>query len=363
MGCMMRQIRLAKPWITDAEKQAVLDVMDSGWLTEGEKVAEFEEVVAKFVGVKHAIAVPNATLGLSVAIASVDHRIHGVVAVSAFTHPATALAAHREHMQVKLFDVSECDGNTTGQHVAECCDRFRPDVIVPVSWGGTALEEDVYLNARAYCVPVIEDCACGLGAINSSGQNAGSQALVSVLSFHPRKLITTCEGGMVLTNDDDIAEYIRKTKNFSGPVGTNLKMSDINAAVGVAQMDRIYELISDRVVKARLYNSLLRDAGLPAWYRPTSGDQRSVYQSYCVLVDHRDRLIVDLAALGIETQIGTYDLSVDPRWSHSFHSLYIQHSHLLGDRLLTLPLHHEITEEDQEFVVESIVSLLKSYEV
>jgi dTDP-4-amino-4,6-dideoxygalactose transaminase len=354
----MRKIQLMTPWITDAEKQAVQDVMDSGWLTEGSKVAEFEEAIASYTGVRYAVAVPNATLGLSIVLSEVCSHNTGRCVIPAFTHPATALAVTSSNRSVLFSDVSLHDGNMIGQHVAECCDLYCPDAIIPVSWGGVALDEGVYLNARSYETPIVEDCACGLGAVNSSGHRAGSQADVSVLSFHARKIITSAgEGGMILTNDSNLDSRFRDLKSF-GRLGTNLKMSNVSAAVGLEQLKRIDDIISYRSKMSSCYDSLLCDHGLLPWLPPLRGSERRTHQSYCVRVPHRDRLIRDLRKLGVESQIGTYYL---PSISQFSCPGMFPNAFALGSELLTLPLHHMMSEEDQEFVVQSIADLLRSY--
>jgi len=356
MGCMMRQIRLAKPWITDAEKQAVLDVMDSGWLTEGEKVAEFEEDLAKYVGVKHAILVPNATIGLELLMGSFPPRAE--ICVPAFSHPATALAARNKKCRIVFCDVNLTTGNVDQFEFDSVAHCNNIDGVVPVSWGGNPLPVEFYDEARDYGVRVIEDAACSLGACDTSGHNVGTRAFATVFSFHPRKIVTIGEGGAVVTNNDSLARSIRRFKNFGGPGflgGTNLKVSDINAALGIAQLERIDDIIERRRHLARLYDKLCDGCGIK-WGRTDIGYRTA--QSYCAYVPHRDRLIHDLAELGIETQVGTYYL---PDLFASCDEF--SHARALADHLLTLPLHHEITEEDQEFVVESIATLLKSYEV
>lgn len=357
---LTRDVRLMYPDISHSEFGAAQRVLRSGWLSEGDDVYAFEDAIASYVGVKHAIAVPNATLGLCVALSEVCVDRTGRCVVPAFTHPATALAVTPSDRSVLFSDVSIHDGNMIGQGVAECCDLYLPDAVVPVSWGGVALDEGVYLNARAYETPVVEDCACGLGAINSTGHLAGSQADVSVLSFHARKIITSAgEGGMVLTNDPDIDCRLRDVKNF-GRHGTNLKMGNINAAVGLEQLRRLDDIISYRSKMAAYYDTLLRAHGLSPWLPPLRGSERRTYQSYCVRVPYRDRLIRDLKVAGIETQIGTYYLPGIPSFSCPG---CFPNARSLGSELLTLPLHHLMSVEDQEFVVESIVALLKSYEV
>lgn len=345
-------IRLAKPWITDAEKRAVAEVLDSGWLAEGEKVAEFEEALAKYVGVKHAVVVPNATLGLELAIQARLDRKPGRIGVPGFTHWATGCAARHAGRNVVCFDVSP-NGNATGEDITEFCDKANVAAVIPVSWGGTALDEGVYLNAVNRDIPVIEDCACSLGAINSSGQNAGSVADVSVVSFHPRKIITTGEGGALLTNRDDVAEFARGTKHFRGPRGINLKMSDINAALGIEQLNNIGHIIMSRRAAAHHYTELLEEIGITPWYHPETGEERRVYQTYCVPVFNRDRVIDHMRSRGVETQIGTYYV-VDPKTG------VCPVSKRLADNLLALPLYPEIAYDDMQAVIDALGSAIEA---
>lgn len=347
----MYKIQLSKPWVTDAEKQAVADVLDSGWLTEGEKVAEFEAKLAKYVGVKHAIMVPNATVGIELVMDLVVPR-HGIVCVPAFSHYATYLASSRSGHVVSFSDVCASTGNISSYSFSESFSRLPSDVVVPVSWGGNPLDPDLYDTAHDENVLVIEDAACSLGARDRSGRMVGSSAFASVFSFHPRKIITTGEGGAIVTDDDSLDYALRLVKNFGGVnhvYGTNAKMSDINAAVGIEQLRRIDDIIIMRQKKASVYDQMFEDTAF-AWNATNIGVR--TYQSYCVCVHHRDRLIRDLFERGIETQVGTYYLPIVGDFCFA---------RLLADNLLTLPLHHEITEEDQECVVESIVELLRSY--
>lgn len=353
----MHKIRLMKPHITDAEKQAVLDVMDSGWLTEGDKVAEFEEAIAKYIGVKHAIAVPNATIGLWFVLQSMYPR-NSNVCVPAFTHPATGLAVLHARCDVWFSDVYRLTGNMDQYFFDTVAHNVDLDCVVPVSWGGNPLSPDFYDEARDYRVRVVEDAACSLGAADSSGVKVGARAYATVFSFHPRKIITTGEGGMIVTNDDSLANRLRVLKNFGGTNflgGTNAKVSDINAAIGVEQLKRIDEIVDMRTRLGRRYDKLCYDNGI-AWQVPDIGTR--TYQSYCAYVPNRDRLIHDLAELGIETQIGTYYI---PELRLFQCNTEFPHARALSEHLLTLPLHHEITEEDQEFVVQSIADLLRSY--
>ena len=198
----------------------------------------------------------------------------------------------------------------------------------------------------------------------------GSLADITCFSFHPRKILTTGEGGMVTTDRRDLAEKAVALKHFGATKdgrftyhGTNYKMSNILAAIGIEQLKKLPGILDDRIRKANRYSELLE--GLDGVRAPTvSPGTKHVFQSYCIYIEQegiRDRLRRDLGQLGIETQIGTYALHLEPSYSGVKRVGDLKNSELLFANLLTLPLHHELTDDDQGYVVASIRSLLKGY--
>jgi len=370
----MNRIPLMRPWTGEQEKQAVVDVIDSGHLTEGEIVTEFEEAVAKYVGVKHAIAVPSCSMGLDLAVRVVKSWMYDStkVLVPGFTHPATVNSVMHNDLHPILVDVdprTQCIGVDALDNVlSKSC---IVDTTMLVSWGGRPVCSEVW--GHELCDGdhiVIEDCACSLGARQSNGEMVGSFADISVYSLHPRKIITTGEGGMVVTNDGGYAGEMRALKNFGwddGQIecaGYNMKMSDINAAVGLVQMDKIEQIVEERNTMARMYDKLFEDVDHVTTPVPSVRcDERQTYQSYCVKIDRpdwRNALIRDLKKVGIETQIGTYALHLQPFYAaHVGQFGYLRNSTELYHTLLTLPMYHGLEVEDQERVVGEIGARLK----
>jgi len=367
-------IPLMRPWVGEEEKQSVADVMDSGHLTEGEIVIEFEEAVAKYVGVKHAIAVPSCSMGLDLAVRVTRACMNSTrVIVPDFTHPATANSVIHNGFHPMLVDVdphTQCIGVNALDHMMGM--PYPIGATMLVSWGGRPIRDDVWDHRLCDSDHiVIEDCACSFGARQSNGEMTGSFADMSVLSFHPRKIITTGEGGMVVTNDGGLADEMRVRKNFGWAdgriecAGYNMKMSDINAAIGLVQMSKIDQIITERNAMARTYDELLKDVDHVTTPVPSTGDERQTYQSYCINVDQaswRDALIRDLKRVGIETQIGTYALHQQP-----FYAVHVDRCADFGNslglyhQLLTLPMYHGLGVEGQERVVNEIEMLLKRY--
>lgn len=341
-------IPLSRPWITDAEHAAVNAALDSGWLTDGDVVTEFEDLVASYVGVDYAVAVPNATLGLE-AVFKLSGFQKTRVYIPDFTHIATGQAVLNVGSRPILTDVDVRTGNVSEEIV-----HFVPrnSSFCPVSWAGLALDPAVYDLCYDRNIAVIEDAACSLGAIDSDGAMAGSRARAAVYSFHPRKIITTGEGGVVTTNDHQLASKLREHKDFGWFVnnGTNLKMSNVTAAIGVAQMHRIEDIISERIEIADRYNRIS-----PVVWRDPCGPNRNTYQTYCTVVKDNAAAIATLAEAGIGAQIGTYSLKSDsPLFASCHRSTDLHQSDYLRRHLLSLPTFHGITEDEQKLVVETL---------
>lgn len=348
-----------RPWISEEDKKAVEAVLDSGWLTEGEVVKKFEKAIADYVGVKHAVAVPNATIGLQLVCFHLASRecYPLYVSVPSFTHPATgavgALADFR-FVIVRLCDV-DINTKTVGtRHIVK-----HSDLVFPVSWGGYPVDPAIY--DYSHSCTVVEDAACGLGAKYNS-VHTGRNARAAVFSFHPRKLITTGEGGVVTTNDNRLAATLRTLKSFGyeddtfHPRGFNFKMSNINAALGLSQLNRIEHIIDERIKMAMFYNDMFEDvAGIETPYH--GPHVRETFQTYAVRVKNRDKLIDRMKKKGIETQIGTYDLQSLPAFKIGDELPY---SRILGEELLSLPLHHYLSEDDQHTVVEVLINELET---
>lgn len=340
---LLKQLKLTKLWIGKEEHDAVRKVLDSGWLTEGEVTKQFERKVAEYVGAKYAVAVCNCTVALTLCLKALSNPTDGFlyedVRIPSFTHSATACAVINAGQRPVLCDVEldsyniylgKVDMNNIG--------------CVPVSWGGNPLSYELNGN-------VVEDAACSLGSVHN-GVKTGCGDHLTCFSFHPRKIITTGEGGMVTTNDREMAESIRAMKHFG--VG-NYKLSDVNSAIGLAQMEKIDRIIEKRIWRATIYNTLL--ARVPSIITPTR-NKNSVhtYQTYAVYIKnrHRDRIISSLAKKGIEAQIGTYALHLLPQFRNVERVGTLENSEKLYRHLLALPMAYDLTEEDQKRVVDEL---------
>jgi len=359
-----KTIPLAVPDIGDDELQAIKEVLGTGFLTEGITTKEFERVVAEYLGVKHAIAVTSCTTGLHAVLECLNIKGQEVI-VPDYTYPATAEAVILAGGKPVLVDVDIESMNMTSE-ILEDAYNENMTVFSPVSWAGVPLESGIYQKAKKLNLKMLEDSACSLGA-KIGEKFVGKIADYSCFSFHPRKVITTGEGGMITTDDDTIAEQCYSFKHFGAKgasfetVGTNYKMSNILSAIGLVQMKKIEKIVSDRISKAKIYHELIKkiDGIKPAY---VGKNTRQTYQSYACYVEKenfRDKIREALAKENIQSQIGTYALHLEPAYKNMKKVGDLKNSELLFKNALTLPLHKNLTQEDQEKVCSIITDVLK----
>jgi len=371
---MTERIPLIEPVVGDEELENVREVLESGYMTQGPFSQEFEETFAEFVGAERAITATSCTTGMELALEAVGVGDGDEVIVPDFTHPATANAVVRVGAEPVLADV---DRETYNIDPVATAEAVTPDTaaLLPVSWGGQPLDPAPFHDlAEQHDLAIIEDAACAAGA-SFDGQPAGSQFDASVFSFHPRKVLTTGEGGVVTTDDADLEDSMRQIKNFgtnpTTDVGfvradaTNFRFSDILAAVGVAQLEKRETILGRRRELAARYDDLLED--IEGVDPPTEqANARHTYQSYCVYVEAgdegtRDRLIEMLAEADIETQIGTFALHNTEAFGDAKRTGDLSTSTALESNLLTLPIAHSMDAADQERVVQALDGALEEY--
>ena len=363
----VRRIWLARPQTDEAEIEEIRGVLQSGYLTQGPKVAEFEGLVAARLGVTHAFAVTSATTALHLTLVALEIGPGDEVLVPDFTFPATANVVVQQGARPVLVDI---DLATFAMDPADLARKVTPRAraVVPVHPFGLPADMDPILEVAAeHGLSVVEDAACALGA-EYRGQPTGTLGLAGCFSFHPRKSITTGEGGMIVTSDEPLADRIRLLRSHGGvrqggrfifeEAGFNYRMSDILAAVGVAQIGKLDAMLAQRRAVAALYDRALEGASLVRTPICPPGTTHT-YQSYVVLLDatvDRDAVIARLAADGIETTLGTYALHAQPFFARTwgYRAGEIPNSFRAFSSSLALPLHGGITPSQVEEVVESL---------
>lgn len=366
------KIPLIKPFITQEIKDKVLEVLDSGYLTEGSITHEFENVFKKYIGSKYAIAVTSCTTGLEMALRVLNIGHGDEVIVPDYTYPATAsvvaiVGAHCVIVDIDpatmLIDYSAIEKAITPNTKA----------IIPVSLFGNPLDYNKLNKIKQkYNCYIIEDAACSIGA-EFENTKVGNHADITVFSLHPRKFITTGEGGMITTNNKQWAEWMNSykqfgiaQKNFSREetcfkiVGTNSKLSDILSAVGLGQMCYIDNLLSRRREFASKYNEMLIEINGIRLPKIVYSGVHS-YQSYCIITESRDKILKTLHRKGIEVQIGTYSLHLHPAYQNTYNFTIkgnMKGSKEAFNKTLTLPLFHELTSDEQVYIVNQIKKIV-----
>ena len=367
----MKKIPLIKPYITEELKAKVCEVLDSGYLTEGPVTRAFEEKFKAYIGCGYALAVTSCTTGLEMALRALGIGPGDEVIVPDYTYPATADVVNIVGAKIVIVDVSK-DTMLIDYDKMEKAITDRTKAIVPVSGFGNPLDYDRLARIRErYGLYVVEDAACSIGA-EYRGVKVGNQADISVFSLHPRKFITTGEGGMITTGNGDWADWMMSYKHFGMSVegtrltnrfervGSNYKLSNILAAVGLVQMHHIHDLLDRRLELANNYLGLLREHGEIEIPQTTEHGKHS-RQSFCIYVKGRNEVIRKMADLGVEVQIGTYALHLHPAFASSADCRItgaLPGSLYAFENCLALPLYHELTKDDQAYVVENLIKCL-----
>ena len=366
-------IPLIKPYITQEIKDKVMEVLESGYLTEGPVTKEFENKLKAYLGCDYVLAVTSATTGLEVALRVLNIGPGDEVIVPDYTYPATASVVPIIGAKAVIVDVNR-NSMLIDYDEIEKAITPKTKAIIPVSGFGNPLDYD-RLDAikKKYGIYIIEDAACAIGA-EFKGVKVGNQADISVFSLHPRKFITTGEGGIIATNNEKWANWMNSYKHFgmdmSGSsregiqfdiIGTNYKLSNIQAAVGLGQLHHVKELLARRIELANNYIHLLKD--IPEVEIPTSlSNGQHSYQSFCVFVEDRNRIMAEMKAKGIEVQIGTYSLHMHKAFNN--HPLVqikgdMKNSKRCFDHTLTLPLFNDLTFQQQELVITELKSAVR----
>ncbi len=360
-------IRLTRPYTDEDELREIAGVLASGHLTQGPKVAEFEAGVAQAVGCTHAIAVSSATAALHLAVSALDVGPGDEVVVADFTYPATGNVVALRGARPVLADIDLAHFGMDPSALEPLLNDRTRAVIVVHPFGAAAPMIEITRMCGARGIPIIEDAACAIGA-TYLGCQVGTLGAMGCFSFHPRKGITTGEGGMVTTNDDQLADRVRRLRNHGAvklngvlafvEAGYNYRMSDLLAAVGVAQLRKLDFIIAARRAVAHRYTAALSDVpGLRCPVEPEGA--LHTYQSYILLLapeTDRDIFLSGLRSRGIECTIGTYALHAQPFYCQSFGYTpgQLPQSWRAFTKTVTLPLFGGMTEEEITMVIAAV---------
>lgn len=381
-------IPIARTSLTEAEINSVLEPLRSGWLVQGPKVREFEEKWSEFTGAKHSVAVTSCTTALHLSLAALGFRPGDEAIVPAFTWISTANVVEHLGGKVVFCDIDLRTFNIDPSQI-ESKVTPRTRVILPVHLFGLAADMDPILEiARKHNLWVVEDAACGFGA-KYHGKHVGTFGNTGCFSFHPRKAITTGEGGMVTTHDDSLAEKMRRMRDHGAGLsdlqrhqgakpyllsdhpeaGYNYRMTDLQAALGSAQMDRAKEIIKERQRLAERYDEAF--TGLN-WLQATAkiAGYEHGYQSYPCLFEpaeirpqkiptireRRNEWMNRLFQAGISTRPATHAVHMLSfyRQKYGLKPQDFPNAWAANDCSISLPLFHGMTEGEQEEIIKTV---------
>ena len=372
----MLNIPLTRPYFDSEELSEVGKVLDSGWVSQGPKTKEFEDAFAKYAGVKYAIAVTNCTSALHLALLCIGIKKGDEVLVSDFTFPATGHAVLYCRAKPVFVDIDLKTYNINPELIKDKITE-KTKAIIPVHTFGQPAEMDAIMEiAENRNLKVIEDAACALGA-KYKNKYAGIFGDVGCVSFHARKGITTGEGGMAVTDNENLAEKIRNLSVFGmtsaldrersdkfiipefTELGYNYKMSDITAAVGIVQLRKLDKVIGRKRELAKYWDEKLQKMEFIE-HPHVSENVEHIYQSYVALVDktiNRNKLIEALRKKGIQTQIGTYASHIQPVYKSNEKC---PNSLEIFNRSLALPMYYMLREENIDVAAGHLKKALRS---
>ena len=363
------KIPVCEPFLTGKEMEYVMDCLRTNWISSaGKYVNEFEQRFAEYIGCKYGISTTSGTTALHLALAALKIGRGDEVIVPAFTMIAPVFAVVYTGAKPVLVDA---DSETWNIDVNKIEEKITPNTkaIIPVHIYGHPCDMDPIMEiAEKYNLWVIEDAAEAHGA-EYKGKKVGSFGHVSCFSFYANKIITTGEGGMIVTNDEKIAERARRLKDqaysperrfLHTDIGFNYRMTNIQAAIGLAQLEHIDEFVEKRRRNAYLYNSRLKD--VPGITLPPEKEwAKNVYWMYSILIEDefgmsRDELMERLKERGIETRTFFIPMHEQPAFLNLglFKGERYPVAESLGKQGLYLPSSSGLKEEDINYICQVI---------
>lgn len=351
--------------------ESVVDTLKSGRLVSGPVVESFERQLASYLKIRYAVCVSSGTAALHLGLLALGIGRGDEVIVPAFSYPASANAVELTGARVAFVDSrSDCFNIDTSKIENSITAHTRAIMIVH-NFGWPVDVAKIQLLSAKYDIPIFEDAACALGS-SIRGMRCGNLGPLAAFSFHPRKIMTTGEGGAVVTDDPAIARRVRELRNHGQACGNhidfviagyNYRMTEFQAALGVSQMKRFNAVLRDRRRAAEYYNRAIANIEylkLPFY----DGSWKLNYQTYTVSVENgrRDALIAHLKNEGIEAGIGTYSIPHTAYYSEKYN---LDQSHYPNSlrfyrNLISLPLFEDISTDQQDRVISALKTFTPS---
>jgi len=350
-------VPIANPTVSEDAKEAVEEVLDSGMLAEGEVVHDFEDEFAEYVGTDHAVATSSGTTALHAMLEAVGIGEGDAVLTTPFSFISTANSVVHAGSEPLFADIDPRTYNLDPEAAEEVLDERDVAAIMPVHLYGLPADMEAFRElADEHDAYLLEDAAQAHGA-EYDGERVGSIADAAAFSFYPTKNMTTGEGGMVTTDDDEVAERARqvvdhgRTEGYKHAfVGYNYRMTNVHAAIGRDQLSRLPEWVERRRENARALNEGLEDTRLTTPHEPEG--TKHVYHQYTVRTDDRGKLKRALEENGVGYGV-YYPLPIPHQPAYDRDERYPV-AERASDEVISLPVHQNVSEEDIRQIVEAV---------
>jgi dTDP-4-amino-4,6-dideoxygalactose transaminase len=374
---LAKTVPVARPSFGAAEERAVVEVLRSGWVSQGPRGAEFERRFAEYVGAREAIAVSSCTTALHLALVAAGVRPGDDVLCPSLSFIATANAIVYAGANPVFVDIDLHSFNIDPSRIESSITQRTKAILVVHQIGlPCALREISEIASRRGLI-VLEDAACAIGS-EYEGKRIGSPySSMACFSFHPRKILTTGEGGMITTGDSETASRMRRLRQHGmnvsdltrhgsvkvvfesyDEVGYNYRMTDLQAGIGLVQLERLSEMLNKRRSLALRYSERL--SAISWLVIPTESDScRHNFQSYMVRLQSdapvtRDQLMQELLSRGVSSRRGIMAIHREVPYRDGAWEDRLPVTNLVTDTALVLPLFYEMAEEEQDYVIECL---------
>jgi len=373
-------IPVAKPFFGLEEEQALLAALRSGWVSQGPRVAEFEKRFAEYVGANHAVAVSSCTTALHLAMLASGIKEGDEVLCPSLSFIATANCIRYVGAEPVFVDIDPLTYNVDPNRVEEAITSRTRAILVVHQIGLAAPMKELAEIATRRGLVLIEDAACAIGSEYFGEKIGRPHSLMGCFSFHPRKILSTGEGGMITTNDGALATRLRRLRQHGmttsdlarhgaskvtfesyDEVGYNYRMTDLQAAIGLEQLRRLDDMLERRRYLASRYTSALHKIGwLQAPHEPSG--YRHNFQSYMARLApdapmHRDDVMQTLLDQGISTRRGIMASHSEAPYADKDWSSRLPETERATRETIILPLFHQMTEQDQDYVIECLQTI------
>ena len=373
----VKTIPIARPSFGPAEEKAVLEILRSGWVSQGPRVAEFERKFAEYVGAAHAVAVSSCTTALHLAFLAAGIKPGDEVLCPSLSFIATANAIVHAGAAPIFVDIDRSTYNMDPSCIERSITPRTRAILVVHQIGLPSPLSEICNIAASHGLMVIEDAACAIGSAYKGRSIGSPHGSMACFSFHPRKILTTGEGGMITTADEKIAARLRKLRQHAmnvsdltrhsssqvvtesyDEVGYNYRMTDLQAAIGLVQLEHLDEMLARRRQLASRYSQRLSQL---EWLVPPfePADCRHNFQSYMVRLKDdapitRDELMQELLDRGVSTRRGIMAIHRELPYRHEKWNSRLPRTNEVADTTIILPLSYSMTEEEQDYVIDCL---------